>query len=126
VSPNTILSLILLALVGLVFLRRWMLNRRLRHYTAAEVAAKMKQQESILLLDVRTAGENRAGHIAGSLHIPLHELKRRMFELENYRDREIIVYCASGNRSVTATHLLDTNGFRAVNLRGGMLAWQTR
>jgi adenylyltransferase/sulfurtransferase len=58
------------------------------------------------------------------LHIPLQELGKRWKELEEYRDREIVVYCASGTRSLNATHLLQKHGFNAVNMRGGMSAWR--
>jgi len=43
---------------------------------------------------------------------------------EKYRDREIVVYCASGNRSLHVAHLLQQKGFNVVNLRGGMGAWR--
>ena len=43
--------------------------------------------------------------------------------LEDYRDKKIIVYCRSGNRSGTATKILNENGFDAVNLIGGMNEW---
>jgi len=44
--------------------------------------------------------------------------------LEKYRDREIVVYCAGGNRSLHGAHFLLQKGFNAVNLRGGMSAWR--
>ncbi len=123
-SPNTVLSLILLSLVALVFLRRWMISRNLSHYSANEVVEKTKSSTPTILLDVRTVAEYSGGKIKGSINIPLHELRRRMFELEKYREREIIVYCASGNRSIPATQMLMKNGFRAANMRGGLAAWQ--
>lgn len=123
-SLNTLLSLLLLFLVALVFLRRWMISRNLSHYSANEVVEKTKGSAPAILLDVRTAGECSRGKIKGSINVPLHELRRRMFELEKYREREIIVYCASGNRSIPATQLLMKNGFKAANLRGGLAAWQ--
>ena len=123
-SPNTLLILLLLFLVALVILRRWMISRNLSHYSANEVAEKTKSTTLAILLDVRTVAEYSRDKIKGSINIPLHELRRRMFELEKYREREIIVYCASGNRSIPATQLLMKNGFKAANLRGGLAAWQ--
>jgi rhodanese-related sulfurtransferase len=125
-SPNLNLTLIVLALAALVFLRRWLVGRRVRQYSAREAAERMQQKDSAVLLDVRTAGENRAGTIKGSLNIPLHELKHRLAELEKHRSGEIIVYCASGSRSVAAAYLLHKNGFTVANMRGGMIAWQSR
>lgn len=122
-SVSSMLGFALFAILVLLLLRRLQLRRSLRHYDAHEVAAKLKSQAPVALLDVRTVGENRLGHIKGSLNIPLHVLRQSLPELEPYRDREIVVYCASGNRSLSATYLLQKKGFNAVNMRGGMNAW---
>jgi NADPH-dependent 2,4-dienoyl-CoA reductase/sulfur reductase-like enzyme/rhodanese-related sulfurtransferase len=63
-----------------------------------------------LLLDVRRSDERAAGFIPGSTHIPLDELRQRLSELP--RDREIIVYCQSGQRSYNAARVLSQHGFR--------------
>lgn len=122
----SILGIALLAFVALLLLRQIYFKRQVRHYTVDEVARKLKFEIPLVLLDVRTAGENRQGHIPDSIHIPLHELSSRLAELEPYRHREIVVYCATGNRSVIATHSLQKHGFSAANLRGGMFAWKAR
>lgn len=124
-SINSILGFALLAILMFFIFRRLQLSRSLRHYDASEVAAKLQSRAPIALLDVRTVGENRMGHIKGSLNIPLHVLRQSLSELEPYRDREIVVYCASGNRSLNATYWLQKKGFNAVNMRGGMSAWKT-
>jgi rhodanese-related sulfurtransferase len=54
--------------------------------------------------------------------IPLDQLALRLDELP--KDREIVVVCRSGNRSGVATALLERAGFDAINLEGGMIAWQ--
>jgi rhodanese-related sulfurtransferase len=123
-SFNTIIGVAMLALLAFIIVRQLFLGKKLRHYQAHEVAAKLRSASPPVLLDVRTVGENRSSHIKGSLNIPLHELGKRWPELENYRGREIVVYCASGNRSLNATNLLQKHGFNAVNMRGGMSAWR--
>jgi rhodanese-related sulfurtransferase len=123
-SFATILSILVLAFVALLLLRQIYFKWQVRHYSVDEVARKLKFSIPLVLLDVRTAGENRQGHIPDSLHIPLHELSARVAELEPYRHREIVVYCATGNRSVIATHFLQKRGFSAANLRGGFSAWK--
>lgn len=120
----SILGIVLLAFVALLLLRQIYFNRQVRHYTVDEVARKLKFKLPIVLLDVRTAGENRQGHIPDSINIPLHEISSRLPELEPYRHRDIVVYCATGNRSVIATHFLQKHGFSAANLRGGFFAWK--
>jgi NADPH-dependent 2,4-dienoyl-CoA reductase/sulfur reductase-like enzyme/rhodanese-related sulfurtransferase len=76
-----------------------------------------------VLLDVRRADERVKGFIPGSIHIPLDEIRSRMNELP--RDREIIVYCQSGQRSYFACRILAQNGFRLHNLTGGFQTWET-
>ena len=70
-----------------------------------------------LLLDVRRVDERVRGFIPGSTHIPLDELRQRLSELP--RDREIIAYCQSGQRSYNAVRLLRQHGINAANLSGG-------
>ncbi len=89
---------------------------------ATEVKAKIIQKPGPILLDVRRPDEYREGHISGAKLIPLPELNRRMKELP--KNREIICVCRSGNRSLAATRQLLSAGYRAVNMKGGMIGWQ--
>lgn len=75
-----------------------------------------------LLLDVRRFDERAQGFIPGSVHIPLDELRQRLSELP--RDREIIAYCHSGQRSYIAARILSHYGFLARNLTGSYRTWQ--
>lgn len=72
-----------------------------------------------LLVDVRTPEEFSAGHIDGAVNIPLQALDRRMGEL-GPKDRSIVVYCRSGNRSSRARRMLESAGFSAVHDLGAM------
>jgi rhodanese-related sulfurtransferase len=76
-----------------------------------------------LLLDVRRPDERARGFIPGSMHIPLDELRQRLSELP--RDREIIAYCQSGQRSYNAARMLSQHGFRVRNLTGSYRTWKT-
>lgn len=87
-----------------------------------EVKAALDGKQPLVILDVRSADEYRAGHIAGALLIPLGELRGRMNELP--KDRQILCVCRSGARSGSAVGHLTGAGFDAVNLRGGMMSWQ--
>lgn len=89
--------------------------------TAAELRSRLDSAAPVLV-DVREAPEHHAGNIGGRL-IPLGQLDVRAFELDDARDREIVVYCASGGRSAVGARLLRERGFRARSLRGGMEAW---
>lgn len=80
-----------------------------------------------LLLDVRTPEEFNQGYIEGALLIPVTELGQRLDEIEQYKDKPVLVYCRSGNRSVTASEILIDNGFTEVhNLLTGYNGWVTR
>jgi rhodanese-related sulfurtransferase len=85
----------------------------------------MRNDPSVVLLDVRTENEYRSdsGHLEHSLLIPVQELAHRIGELARYKTRTIIAYCRSGNRSGVAAAFLAKNGFTAMNMEGGMLKW---
>jgi rhodanese-related sulfurtransferase len=88
-------------------------------------ATQLINRRDAVILDVREPGEYAAGHLPNAKHIPLAQLASRMKELEKFKERPIVITCASGNRSGSALSLLKKNGFKeAVNLKGGIGAWQ--
>ena len=93
--------------------------------TVADVQKKIYIKNNILLLDVRTLDEfdGPLGHIAGAVLIPIQELEQRIDELNEHKEKEIIVICRSGNRSQIGTRILISHGINAVNMVGGMKAW---
>ena len=93
--------------------------------TVADVQKKIKVKNNILLLYVRTVTEfdGPLSHIAGAVLLPIQELEQRVDELNEHKEKEIIVICRSGNRSQTGTRILISHGFNAVNMLGGMEAW---
>ncbi len=111
----------ILAVMVFFYIRKQLLARSLNNYSAAE--AKQRMKSGCILLDVRTESERRSLSIPSSIHIPLHELSSRIKELEKYRGKEIVCYCASGNRSVSAGIKLKKAGFTAGNLKGGIASW---
>ena len=84
----------------------------------------MINNDDYYFLDVRTIKEHKIKSIPNTDCIPVHEIKNRMEELIDYQDKKIIVYCRSGNRSGTATKILNENGFNAFNMIGGMNGWK--
>lgn len=73
------------------------------------------------VLDVRTASENDAGAIPGSLNVPIDELRERIGELPA---GELVVHCQVGQRGHTAVRMLRQHGRAARNLDGGYLTWR--
>jgi rhodanese-related sulfurtransferase len=111
-----------LLLIVLVYLRRFFLTRSITRYTATQLADRLNEG-GVVLLDVRTASEVDRGTIKGAIHIPVHELARRTAELKRYTDREIVCFCQSGSRSLTAAARLKQQGFKASHLEGGIAEW---
>ncbi len=92
--------------------------------TPLQLAEQLRGPSPPALLDVRNPGEHAFAAIPGSRLIPLGELSERTDELEDWRDREVVVYCHHGIRSAHAIVLLRTAGFtRLTNLSGGIDRW---
>src|SRR5262245_32358207 len=77
---------------------------------------------ALTVLDVREDDEWAAGHIDGAVHIPLMQVPGRLPELPP--DQQVLVVCKVGARSAQATAYLQAQGVDAVNLAGGLVAWQ--
>ncbi len=75
------------------------------------------------LVDVRTPGEWRMGHIAGAINAPITELKSLLPSLALDRNRPVVAICRSAHRSIPAVRLLRARGFDACQLQQGMQAW---
>ena len=75
-----------------------------------------------VVVDVREPYEFAAAHTAGAILIPLGELSARLGEVP--RETPVYVICAAGGRSQQGTAFLERNGVEAVNVTGGMTAWQ--
>jgi len=92
-----------------------------------ELQRRLEASEELLLVDVREPFEAQIASIAGSRLIPLNSLDSRLGELEEWRDRPIVVQCHSGVRSLAACRLLVSKGFNRVeNLTGGIDQWSQR
>jgi rhodanese-related sulfurtransferase len=83
--------------------------------------AAERAEAGALVLDVREDDEWAAGHVEGSIHIPMGDLGARLSELPT--DRPIVAVCRSGARSGTVTEALGGRGYDVVNVVGGLQAW---
>ena len=82
-------------------------------------------QQGALLVDVREPAEYAEVHAPDAKLIPLGELKSRLAELEQYKDKPIVVMCRSGHRSARAADMLREAGYTQVSsMRGGIMAWE--
>ncbi len=91
--------------------------------TIDQLKSCLDKKEDLFILDVRYDEERRYGIISGDHHIVMDEIETRYTELP--KDKKIIVYCRSGNRSAYVASFLEHKGFNEVyNLEGGILAWK--
>lgn len=127
VSNHMLLSV---ALVVIVFL---IIKMEFDRFTSGIVqvnpfeAIRQLNDEKAVVVDVRESKEFTEGHLKDAVHIPLSDLKSRIEELNKYKDKSVIAYCRSGQRSFSACKMLKKAGFEAVsNLQGGIMAWQNQ
>jgi rhodanese-related sulfurtransferase len=88
-------------------------------------ATQLINRQDALVVDVREQAEYAQAHILNSRGLPLSQLETRAGDIEKFKDKPVIVYCATGNRSSVAAAALRKRGFtNVVNLSGGFAAWQ--
>jgi rhodanese-related sulfurtransferase len=73
------------------------------------------------VIDVRTDVEFEAGHIPGARHVPLADVQREAAGLA--KERPLVLYCRSGNRSGPAAEAFAASGWDAHSIEGGLIAW---
>ena len=95
--------------------------------SSTELKTKLDSNEPVNLVDVREPTEHAEFNIGGKL-LPLGNILTMMTDdIDDLKNKEVICYCRSGNRSMQACLMLETFGFTNVkNLTGGMLEWQEK
>jgi NADPH-dependent 2,4-dienoyl-CoA reductase/sulfur reductase-like enzyme/rhodanese-related sulfurtransferase len=101
------------------------LMRRLKGLSPANVKQKLDHGETPFLLDARGQDEfNRTRLGVGEMLVPLGALRKRLGELPENKEREIIAYCQIGLRGYEAALVLEANGWKNVKvMEGGIAAW---
>jgi len=91
--------------------------------TRTELARRLRDEEDLVVLDVRPEEEYRAGHLPGAVSVPVRELRRRLREIP--RDREIVAYCRGPFCAFAheAVDVLRRKGFNARRLEDGLPEW---
>jgi rhodanese-related sulfurtransferase len=99
----------------------------MQNITVEELKKRLDAGEELHIIDVREPHENADFNIGGVL-VPLGKIQSMQIEeIEDLKDKEVIMYCRSGNRSGQACMFLDEMWFKNTkNLVGGMLAWQEK
>ncbi len=98
------------------------MEQEIKIITPAELREKLSNNENLELIDVREHEEVAHGIVPGAKHIPMGEIPARMEELD--QEKEYIFICRSGGRSGNVCHYLQEQGYKCVNMVGGMLEWE--
>ena len=89
-----------------------------------DLAKKINEDQTTILIDVREQGEWDECHVEGFTLIPLSCFEQAL-EVLKEKNKEIHVMCRSGKRSMNACMFLEENGYENLyNVEGGILAWQ--
>jgi rhodanese-related sulfurtransferase len=84
---------------------------------------ELDQKKGMMLLDVRPGKEYEQGHIPGAINVQLADVGDRVKKLK--KDKDLVVYCRSGNQSIWAIKRLMGMGYKNLyNLKGGYSAWK--
>ena len=89
--------------------------------TPSDFVARRERGDTLTLLDVREDWELGVASVPNVVHIPMGQVADRLQELD--KNTEIVVLCRSGRRSLEVAKFLQQNGYKTVNLAGGILAW---
>ena len=89
-----------------------------------ETRSLIATDTNVVFLDVRSPMEYNEERIANTPLMPLQYLEQRINNLDKFKNKKIIVYCHSGNRSELAVEIMREYGFNAFNMQGGILRWK--
>jgi rhodanese-related sulfurtransferase len=102
-----------------------MSNLKIKNVNAEEAYKLINENSEVLILDVRTKEEYDNGHIPGAKLVPVQVLPMKLTELNVYKDKPVLVYCASGGRSPRAVDTLANNDFKDIyHLTRGLSSWR--
>lgn len=95
------------------------------HVAAAQAAVLLKDKPEVVVLDVRTPGEFKAGHLPGATNLDYKapDFRERLGELD--KSNTYLIHCATGRRSTASLKLLSEQGITNLyHLDGGFVAWE--
>ena len=117
-------SALALALVALAASEAWRAARGPRPVPPGEAVRLINSLDAVVV-DVRSAGDYKKGHILHAVNVPLAGIESRVNEITKDHERHIVCYCAIGSSAPQACTKLNKLGYsNAVALKGGLNAWQ--
>ncbi len=98
-----------------------MIGARFISPSELEKIMPMVERGEYLLLDIRTIGEFRSGHIRCARLIPVEEIEQRSGELD--KEKRLVIYCRTGKRCLRAVSFLGKDRAEVLILEGGLEQW---
>ncbi len=95
-----------------------------KNISGSEAYEIMNSEKDAIILDVRTESEFLSEHIKNAINLPLDLIEEKVESVVDDKDAIILVYCRSGNRSVTASDILVSLGYTNVSNFGGISTWE--
>ena len=100
-------------------------SSKVKNVSAEEAYKLINDDKEFIIIDVRTKEEYDDGHIPGAKLVPVQILPMKLDELGVYKDKPVLVYCASGGRSPRAVEILVNNDFKNIyHLSRGISSWR--
>ena len=114
---------LLATLAMLVFTER----RKVAPSVSPQQATVLGNNDDALMLDIRSAADYKTGRILNAKNIPFAELSKRTSDLQQYRDKPIVLICKTGQTAASAANVLRKEGYTKVyRMTGGMLEWSNQ
>lgn len=114
-------------LLGYILYKRFAFtgSENVKNVSAEEAHKLISENKDIIILDVRTQAEYKAGHIKGAKSLPIDSFPSGLKQLDMYKDKPILVHCASGGRSPAAVRMLIKNDFKNIyHMNHGLRGWK--
>lgn len=102
------------------------LFNKYRGYKETQISYKeakdiLKNDKSSILIDVRSPQEYKEGNLDTSINIPLYDIEAKIENIIKNKEKPLIIYCQSGNRSKRAIQILSKKGYENLyNIEGGL------
>ena len=124
---NNLMLFAALAVVLVLLIKAEIDHMAIKGYllSPAKAIRLMNNNSEILVLDIRSVAEFKAGHIKGAKNIPAKDISNQLTGYTNFKDKPVLVYCNTGSSVTSAIKSLKNAGFEHINnLEGGIAAWK--
>jgi rhodanese-related sulfurtransferase len=120
---NSVIWLVMLMMLGYFSYNQGWIFSDFENLSTQEAKELIESNKNLVLVDVRSVEEYEKDYIEGAINIPFSELEVTLLRVEKFKEEKILVYSERGKRSIDSARLLSRNGFKVINLKGGVVFW---